>query len=135
MTFSGGTSAAAAAAANAASPLWVDTQISTLSGVTEAVQFCGSIVAWLKNGAPYSASTRVAALASAASTSPSLRTTAASGAVSPPRRNSAILALETLPFCPSSQVTGSASTAVFAPPAVGNDGNGIRQPHDLADTF
>jgi hypothetical protein len=46
-----GTSAASAAAASAPSVFWLGNQTSTVSLVTRAVQFMGSIVAWFRNGA------------------------------------------------------------------------------------
>ena len=56
-------SAAAAAVASAVfGVLGRHPDLDAVVGVTCAVQFCGSIVAWLRNGTAYSASTRLAAL-------------------------------------------------------------------------
>jgi len=46
----GGSPAASAVAASAASPFWVGVQTSQRSGVQTAVAFIGSIVAWFWNG-------------------------------------------------------------------------------------
>src|ERR1043166_4835766 len=94
ITLRGGTPAACAAAASEASPFWVGTQISTLSPVTCAVQFCGSSVACARNGARYSASITFAALARPSAALPCLRPTPASAAASPPRTNSPMSALD-----------------------------------------
>src|SRR5881394_3334889 len=53
---------------------WVGAQISALPFVTCAVQFIGSMQAWARYGASYTASTVRAAPASAVSTSPMART-------------------------------------------------------------
>ena len=50
VTFSFGTPAATAAVASAVIGSWVGAQISTPSGVTCAVQVCGSMVACARNG-------------------------------------------------------------------------------------
>src|SRR5205807_2215274 len=52
---------------------WVGTQTSHPSDRTWAVQVIGSMVAWCRNGTSYTASTRLAAPASVAAASPSLR--------------------------------------------------------------
>ena len=64
---------------------------------TCAVQFCGSIVAWLRYGAGIPPRRAWPPWRSAASTSPSLRRTGRLGAASPARSNSAIVSLRTLP--------------------------------------
>src|SRR5881296_3846950 len=83
------------------------------SGRTCAVQFIGSIVAWARKGASYTASSLDPALASAASASPSCRATAP-GCSARCANSCAMLALETLAFAPSSQETSSASRPFFA---------------------
>ena len=92
---------------------WVGAQMSTPSGRTCAVQFIGSIVAWARKGASYTASSLDPALASAASASPSCRATAP-GCSARCANSCAMLALETLAFGPSSHETSSASRPFFA---------------------
>jgi hypothetical protein len=56
VTLSTGTPAASAAAACTRVITCVPVHISQAPGVSETLQFCGSIVAWARNGSSYSAS-------------------------------------------------------------------------------
>src|SRR6266516_3578917 len=78
-------------AATSCARVWfcVGAQTSQPSARTCAVQFIGSIVAWCRNGTSYTASTRLAAPASAPAASPSLR--ASTPGCSASRANSARL--------------------------------------------
>ncbi len=114
-TFSWGTPAVSAAAAMDASPFWVDVHTSTKpSGFTQAVQTCGSIVAWLRYGEKYSASTTFAAVARAAAASPDFFAGTAFGSASPARSIARIVASDASPLPPVSHSTFSFFTASWA---------------------
>src|SRR5258706_9147377 len=98
-----------------ASPFCVEVHTWSMpSLLNHAVLVIGSIVAWLRYGEEYSASTTFAAEASAAGVSPTLRAVGRPLAAIPSRNIAVIVSLDTAPFGPLSHSIASFFAAWFA---------------------